>query len=609
MTDYQRRRSVRACDLCHLRKTKCDARKPRCGSCELNNAACVYRSAPEPRPSRLEVDISKIRERLDQMTTLLESVRHNEESQSVHHATPSPRPTIDASETSHVSLADRDGVNTDFPVMVIQCRSMMRFLDLDLELATWLVNMEHATAAYPALAVASLGSSTSRLFMMQSNRVTVDLASFSENVHIWYPLFSANFYDTFFHAISNVDNSPTQSCLAVLILATGCVAGSDRSAAALNQRPELMYIHEANSLLPHLFLEHSIPALQCLVLFAIYHLHLLQPCQAHDYILAASSRVQNMLRSRQYPPDTDSGDLLGRAYWTILLIESELLIQLDLPQSGIWSFNESVPLPSTSTVGHLPPHQVETVTAPLRSSSSPSSIPSNTPADHTLVYFLFEIAMRRILQRCNTSLNKSAGGRLRFSPVIATELELQLHEWYDHLPPLLRFPKTLDDRDHGALNPNAQFLQAQYFACKASIYWPAVYQSIESGEVTEKRSGHCTKFFNACILFVPAAASSFKTCRVNGWSLAASIFIITMAALRAAMTPSLDKRYNYDRLQNCFTHAVQVFMDIGTCRPSLTALGRILDERVAAIQNKSLVRDEHSMTSTRNMELANRDRK
>jgi hypothetical protein len=404
--------------------------------------------------------------------------------------------------------------------MIIQRRAMMRLLDLDLEIARWLVNMERAAASYPALTDATLGSSTSRLLMMQSHRLTADLASFSEHVHTWYPLFSVEFSDVFFYTIGNVSSSPVNSCLALLVLAIGCMAGNDSAAVPLDRRPELVYIHEATSFLRNVFLEHSIPALQCLVLFAMYHLHLLQPCQAHDYILAASSRVQNMLRSQQYPPNSDSGELLGRAYWTILLIESELLIQLDLPQSGIWAFNDSVPLPSASMVWHFPTHRTETDTATLRSSSSFSSIPSSAPAEPTLVYFLAEIAMRRMLQRCTTSVSKSAGGGLRYAPVIATELELHLHEWYDYLPPLLRFPKNLDDRDHGVLHPNAQFLQAQFFACKASIYWPAVYQSIELGEISDEVSRHCAKYFRAYIAFVSAAESSFKSCRVNGWTLA-----------------------------------------------------------------------------------------
>jgi hypothetical protein len=58
-----------------------------------------------------------------------------------------------------------------------------------------------------------------------------------------------------------------------------------------------------------------------------------------------------------------------------------------------------------------------------------------------------------------------------------------------------------------------------------------------------------------------------------------------MAALRAMTLPSFDKQFNNDTLRNSFTRAIQVFTDIGTYSPSLAALGRILDERVAGMRN------------------------
>ncbi|KAM0196104.1 hypothetical protein ACHAPA_004747 [Fusarium lateritium] len=483
----------------------------------------------------------------------------------------------------------------------------MHLLDLDPGLATWFVNMERAIPTYPGLTSSTPGNSASRMLMMQSHRVTADLASFSEHVHIWYPLFPLDFTETFFHSIGNVGSSPVKSCLAILSLAIGCVAGNNDVAAALGGRQELVYIYEAISFLPHVSTEHSIPALQCLILFAIYHLHLLQPCQAHDYILAASFRVQNMLRSQQYPPESDSGDLLGRAYWTILLIESELLIQLDLPHSGIWKYSDSVGIRSISEIWHFPPHNPETGRSSLRASSSPSPIPSPTPPDHTLAYFLSEIAMRRMLQRCTTSMTKSASGRVRYAPVIATELELQLHEWYDYLPPPLRFPKNVDIIDPEALHPNTQFLAAQFFACKASIYWPSVYQSIEDGQMDEKLAECCAKFVNSYMIFIPAAACSFKKCHVNGWTLAAGIFIITMATLRAVSEPYFDKAFDDERLQSCFTLAVQVFAGIGDRSPSLAALGRMLDERVVSVKRESDRGGKGLMSTTDEVGYAEKD--
>jgi hypothetical protein len=102
-------------------------------------------------------------------------------------------------------------------------------------------------------------------------------------------------------------------------------------------------------------------------------------------------------------------------------------------------------------------------------------------------YFLAEIAMRRMLRRCTTSIKFSAYGRLVYVLAIAADLEFQLDEWYSYLPRLVYFERDEVMRlahksTDGALGG---FLQTQYYSCKTSIYWPAVYQAMEFGEADE----------------------------------------------------------------------------------------------------------------------------
>ncbi len=42
---YPRRRALRACGLCRVRKTKCDNRQPACGSCAALGTRCSYGEA------------------------------------------------------------------------------------------------------------------------------------------------------------------------------------------------------------------------------------------------------------------------------------------------------------------------------------------------------------------------------------------------------------------------------------------------------------------------------------------------------------------------------------------------------------------------------------
>jgi hypothetical protein len=91
--------------------------------------------------------------------------------------------------------------------------------------------------------------------------------------------------------------------------------------------------------------------------------------------------------------------------------------------------------------------------------------------------------MRRMLHRCTTSIRLRSDGKLVYATVIAAELAYQLDEWYNYLPRLVRFDRDgvslpVDRTNDTALEG---FLRTQYYACKASIYWPAVYQAMEFG--------------------------------------------------------------------------------------------------------------------------------
>lgn len=148
--------------------------------------------------------------------------------------------------------------------------------------------------------------------------------------------------------------------------------------------------------------------------------------------------------------------------------------------------------------------------------SNPSQASTNRP--EPLSYLLTQIAMRQMLGRCTSSVSKSHNGQLTYAPVVAAELEAQLHQWYDLLPDTLRFkPQAVEEGFD--LSPNAVFLSVQYYACLASIYWPAVYQATCSEWPDEGLSTYCRKFFESYISFVPAAVSSMHGCPPNAWTI------------------------------------------------------------------------------------------
>lgn len=137
--------------------------------------------------------------------------------------------------------------------------------------------------------------------------------------------------------------------------------------------------------------------------------------------------------------------------------------------------------------------------------------------DMTQSYFLAEISMRRMLHRCNTAIRRAPNGKFLYAPAIALELEHQLDEWYNYLPAMIRFDTTgLHARPACNL---ANFLRVQYYCCKMSIYWPAVYEAIQDDNADKQLLDHCKRFFDSYVQLTPSILQAFQDCIVNRWTI------------------------------------------------------------------------------------------
>ncbi|KAK9242379.1 hypothetical protein V1506DRAFT_89529 [Lipomyces tetrasporus] len=552
----RRRRTVLACDVCRSRRTRCDGRRPRCSFCLQHDSPCIYRPAAAPAPSKLELEISTIRESLDHITHLL-SYRTEK-----RHAPSSPVLAAVAED-----FPPEQETTPDFPFMTLRTRSMMIIIGVEKDLADFLVNIERADISRLA------PSRGSGFLVLQYQRAVNALAAFSERIHTWYPILHPGFSDQFFQSITGSFHNSTDSCLVLLVAAIGSLAECDSVLAALEARPDAPYIESALAMLPTVLVECSLRSLQCLVLFSIYYCCLVKPCQAHDYALMASFKAQNILKCQLYVDDAEKLELVRRAFWATLLIESELSVQFDLAESGIWKLDSQIPLPDSHETWNI-----ATTASPVLPTSPESVNSAGTSSDEMRSYFLAEIAMRRMLHRCTISISTTSNGHFIYAPIIAAELELQLEQWHAVLPEHLRFGQP--DSDDRIESATAGFLQVQYYSCKASIYWPAVYQAIESSEADGDLLPHCRKFFDSYVNFMVSATSTVPRCLPNLWTLYSSIFIISMAALKAANTPCLRSTMP-SQVAQCFELANETFQTIGGVSPSLSALQEILNERVS----------------------------
>lgn len=128
-----------------------------------------------------------------------------------------------------------------------------------------------------------------------------------------------------------------------------------------------------------------------------------------------------------------------------------------------------------------------------------------------------------MLHRCNTAVQATSTGKYVYAPSIALELEHQLEEWYRYLPETNRFEKgdvslSLELIDIPSC-PLSNFLRVQYYCCKLSIYWPAVYQAMQDGAVSDHLLDHCQKFFESYVLLTPSIIAAFNNCPVNRWTI------------------------------------------------------------------------------------------
>jgi hypothetical protein len=521
----------------------------------------------------VEAELAAINRRLDDIVSSLHAAHPTHP----HHRQPSP--VVDADDQSHAeSLAVTGVERSPFQLLVTDC--MMEVLGLGPGFAQQLVALERGIAQH-----VSVGHPAGLRFIQQQQALAA-LDAFSAHVHIWYPILRPGFSERYMSVLSGPLPPGPESCLVLSVAAVGALAQDDAALRAgapssYCENNREFYLEAASASLPAVLVDDSIESIQSLVLLSIYHCCLSRPCQAYDYVMIASYKVRNLLKCVGEGKD-ELYEQAKRCFWAALLLESELRDQLDMVDSGIWSYDDKVELPDSrrSWQFDLDAGSPGTMTA------SPGSVISRTtaggsgaPSDKAQAYFLAEIAMRRMLHRCYTAIRRTPRGEIVYAPAIALELETQLDEWQSVLPDAVHF------RHLAALEPLSNFLRVQYYCCKISIYWPAVYQCIQDGRVTTTEIlEHCERFFHAYMQSIPSMLMAVRDCIVNRWTLYATIFMTSMAVLQAAGTPCLRNGCGVDwaHLLACLRSTRSVDMRIVQASPSLSLLHRTLSDRLAA---------------------------
>ncbi|KAJ5990472.1 hypothetical protein N7522_010679 [Penicillium canescens] len=509
-----------------------------------------FKTALDKLSARWLAELSRLWEQLDHITAVVQG------------QTPRSSSSHDGRQDSFALTAP--GASLGFPFMVIQSEAFMNLLGLEQSLPVLLEHVERGRKAIPAQ---SYGAN---IVMVDLQEASILLNAFWEQIHTWYPILHADYTEEFIQAITSCFPTSVKSCLTLLVLAIGCVVECESVADALRSRPEAIYIEAAMKMLPCAFAHSGPRSAQCLLLFAIYHLCHGQPFQAYDFVAMASYKLQNyIINELDADSDATQMSILANCF-------CEITVQLDLVNSGIRNMTSFAPVPTSSGTWtwHL-------------SQSFESSTPSDSdgefyPQSNDLSYFVAEIAMRKMLQRCTWSTSTLAQGSHVYAPIVAAELERQLDEWLQLLPQQLSFRASSAIGSHQRRDPNSaqvEFLRTQYYAFKASIYWPAVYEALTAGEANSDLLRHCTRFFTSFAEFVPSAAAAVVVCKPNLWTLCTSVFTISMAALAGLTEPCLVGLVPREAILG-LKLAIKVLDGAAEVSPSLAEMGAILKERV-----------------------------
>ncbi|OLN88989.1 hypothetical protein CCHL11_06017 [Colletotrichum chlorophyti] len=433
------------------------------------------------------------------------------------------------------------------------------------------------------------------------------IESFEQTINFWYPTMSRSQLAQVREIIS--DGIPEEDsilvCLALLTMALGCAgqvtAGLTSNAAMSDEERKRRANRRAmgdmyfDSVLKKLHVVHmnvGSMATHCLFFAAMYFAFLRRPLQAWEYINSASAKCLLLL---SYPPESESTDdqeRIRRIFWSCYILESDYLAELSgLPQSGIARIESSTPLPGEYNT-HKDPQSEE----------------------QSSLYFLACISMRRLLNRVHQLLYARGTGaaldHARF-PYVVAELNHQLDEWREVLPPAFAFSVGFDElgNSQSTATEHGGFLRQRYLTCRSVIYRPYLMWMLSgmaggngsSSEllISQDALKSCKACLDACLLHILNLKGFGQTVLVDTWICSLSMAGAMLVLLAACRIPALKDMIGPEVLR-AGDHLKQLLQGwqgvMGEPRsPSVDQAIRIISESDRFIQDVYRAGDSYSM--------------
>ncbi|KAL4916885.1 hypothetical protein BDW62DRAFT_92437 [Aspergillus aurantiobrunneus] len=548
VTEYPRRRATIACQICRLRKTRCNGARPKCQLCTDLDAECVYR---EPG-IKLDAGDKLIIERLTKIEELLQT---SLATQNAHFQLPSTSPAT----SNDTNIGADDAVAKSSSHLVVP-RVTTAIVGLGswttpptsistmpkvhttpaLNLLNWPLIRDLVARPYNPQTLLQLEMAREPLRMASPvafdlSRAPAYIESFFRRVNVWYacvnPYTWPRYYST---AVSLCFREGPESCATLLVLALGCAAQYGSIALISTERdpPGLSYFMAAWNLLPSVIMRNSVVATQCILLAAAYLFYLVRPLEAWTLLSNVSMKLQLLFGNPSRVP-VQWRELSVRVYWNALLYESDLLAELDLPHSGIVNFEELVDLP-----GEFDEDGDDDEDEDDSDESTGEQLVSPGGRDE-IWYFLAEIALRRLLNRVSHMIYQKDNilTVTSLAPIVS-ELDFQLSQWYEGLPEPVRFPLSHAPLSH----PVQTVLRLRYFACRTIIYRPYILAIFDN----EQAFGDpwvrecCRRCLEATLYQLESITSHREGHLPYLWQGALSMVSQSLLIMGATMSPALS---------------------------------------------------------------------
>ncbi|KAG7147425.1 multidrug resistance regulator 2 like protein [Verticillium longisporum] len=566
----KRLRTSHACDACRAKKIRCNGNTP-CASCDGSRQECTYGSEANSRgKSDLILEsVLRVEKFLHEMKSAVPAIiapspqDHQQQQHRRRQSMVSPNlPTAVPRAASFSSSPRTEVLHHRTPLSESHWPPAANNLD-NAVLASMHTSATEAVLQWPHFDVfPGLRDGYDPIFRLEQARPPIKsrsstwypfvtprevdeiLESFGQTVNFWYPTMSQQQMAGVRALIVNgvPEEDSIEVCLALLTMALG-LAGQVTAKLASGTTSLTQKDHETRAskkamadvyfdgVLKRLHVVHThigSTSTHCLFYVAMYFAFLRRPLQAWEYINAAAAKCLLLLSYTSEDDSTEDSERIRRIFWSCYILESDYLAELSaLPQSGISAIESTTPLPGEYHT-HADAHQQELAS----------------------LYLLACISMRRLLNRVHHLLYAQTTGAAldptRF-PAVVRELNHQLDEWREVLPPAFAF--TVDETP--TATEAGAFLRQRYSTCRSVIYrpyfmWmlsgmapPAAVRSPGDGIAGKEVMASCKMCLDACLLHIMNLRGYGQTVLVDTWICSLSMAGAMLVLLAACRVPAL----------------------------------------------------------------------